>query len=74
MKTNKNYGKRVIEKARGVLLMLQQQAGNSVISVPVLLSLLMAILITPMLYSCAKMGAPDGGWYDETPPLRNQPI
>ena len=68
MKTNKNYGKRVIEKARGVLLMLQQQAGNSVISVPVLLSLLMAILITPMLYSCAKMGAPDGGWYDETPP------
>ena len=68
MKTNKNYGKRVIEKARGVLLMLKQQAGNSVISVPVLLSLLMAILITPMLYSCAKMGAPDGGWYDETPP------
>lgn len=68
MKTNKNYGKRVIEKARGVLLMLQQQAGSSVISVPVLLSLLMAILITPMLYSCAKMGAPDGGWYDETPP------
>ena len=68
MKTNKNYGKRVIEKARGVLLMLQQQAGNSVISVPVLLSLLMACLITPMLYSCAKMGAPDGGWYDETPP------
>ena len=68
MKTNKNYGKRVIEKARGVLLMLEQQAGNSVISVPVLLSLLMAILITPMLYSCARMGAPDGGWYDETPP------
>ncbi len=68
MKTNKNYDKRVIEKARGVLLMLQQQAGNSVISVPVLLSLLMAILITPMLYSCARMGAPDGGWYDETPP------
>ena len=68
MKTNKNYGKRVIEKARGVLLMLQQQAGSSVISVPVLLSLLMAILITPMLNSCAKMGAPDGGWYDETPP------
>lgn len=68
MKTNKNYGKRVIEKARGVLLMLQQQAGSSVISVPVLLSLLMACLITPMLYSCAKMGAPDGGWYDETPP------
>ena len=21
-----------------------------------------------MVYSCARMGSPDGGWYDETPP------
>ncbi|MBF1062468.1 MAG: Ig-like domain-containing protein [Prevotellaceae bacterium] len=51
-----------------MLLTLKQQARYDVISLPVLLSLLMACLITPMLYSCAKMGAPDGGWYDETPP------
>ncbi|MBF1078968.1 MAG: Ig-like domain-containing protein [Prevotellaceae bacterium] len=51
-----------------MLLTLKRQARYDVISLPVLLSLLMACLITPMLYSCAKMGAPDGGWYDETPP------
>ena len=26
----------------------------------------MAVLLT--LYACARMGSPDGGWYDETPP------
>lgn len=25
-------------------------------------------LLVLMLYSCARMGSPDGGWYDETPP------
>lgn len=25
-------------------------------------------LFTLLLFSCAKMGSPDGGWYDETPP------
>lgn len=68
MKTHKNYGKQAMRKARKMLLTLKQQARYDVISLPVLLSLLMACLITPMLYSCAKMGAPDGGWYDETPP------
>ena len=28
---------------------------------------LMAVLCF-VIYSCAKMGQPDGGWYDETPP------
>ena len=28
---------------------------------------LMAVLCC-VIYSCAKMGQPDGGWYDETPP------
>ena len=68
MKTHKNYGKQAMRKARKMLLTLKRQARYDVISLPVLLSLLMACLITPMLYSCAKMGAPDGGWYDETPP------
>lgn len=68
MKTHKNYGKQAMRKARKMLLTLKQQARYDVISLPVLLSLLIACLITPMLYSCAKMGAPDGGWYDETPP------
>lgn len=68
MKTHKNYGKQAIRRARKMLLTLKRQARYDVISLPVLLSLLMACLITPMLYSCAKMGAPDGGWYDETPP------
>lgn len=68
MKTHKNYGKQAMRRARKMLLTLKQQARYDVISLPVLLSLLMACLITPMLYSCAKMGAPDGGWYDETPP------
>ncbi len=27
-----------------------------------------ALLITVLLASCAKMGRPDGGWYDEDPP------
>ena len=57
-----------MRRARKMLLTLKRQARYDVISLPVLLSLLMACLITPMLYSCAKMGAPDGGWYDETPP------
>lgn len=68
MKTHKNYGKQAMRRARKMLLTLKRQARYDVISLPVLLSLLMACLITPMLYSCAKMGAPDGGWYDETPP------
>ena len=58
-----------IEKHRLRYLFGQKlQRVNDVISIPALLSLLMACLITPMLYSCAKMGSPDGGWYDETPP------
>ena len=68
MKTHKNYGKQAMRRVRKMLLTLKRQARYDVISLPVLLSLLMACLITPMLYSCAKMGAPDGGWYDETPP------
>lgn len=68
MKTHKNYGKQAMRRARKMLLTLKRQTRYDVISLPVLLSLLMACLITPMLYSCAKMGAPDGGWYDETPP------
>lgn len=28
----------------------------------------MAIALAAILYSCARMGSPDGGWYDETPP------
>ena len=68
MKTHKNYGKQAMRRARKMLITLKRQARYDVISLPVLLSLLMACLITPMLYSCAKMGAPDGGWYDETPP------
>lgn len=31
-------------------------------------SLLTLFIATLMLMSCAKMGSPDGGWYDETPP------
>ncbi len=29
---------------------------------------LAAITLTSALHSCARMGNPDGGWYDETPP------
>lgn len=32
------------------------------------LSLLLAVVIGGVLTSCARMGNPDGGWYDETPP------
>lgn len=32
------------------------------------ISLLTLFVATLMLMSCAKMGSPDGGWYDETPP------
>lgn len=32
------------------------------------LSLLLAVTIGGVLTSCARMGNPDGGWYDETPP------
>lgn len=31
-------------------------------------ALLAALLLLAAFYSCAKMGQPDGGWYDETPP------
>ena len=27
-----------------------------------------AAVMLQLLYSCARMGSPDGGWYDETPP------
>ena len=29
--------------------------------------LIIALIIT-MIASCARMGQPDGGWYDDTPP------
>ena len=32
------------------------------------LSLLLTVVIGGVLTSCARMGNPDGGWYDETPP------
>ena len=32
------------------------------------LSLLLTIIIGGVFTSCARMGNPDGGWYDETPP------
>ena len=32
------------------------------------LSLLLTVIIGGVLTSCARMGNPDGGWYDETPP------
>ena len=28
----------------------------------------LSLLSTAMITSCARMGSPDGGWYDETPP------
>ena len=31
-------------------------------------AILPLILLTLWLAGCAKMGQPDGGWYDETPP------
>ena len=58
----------VIKKVGGMLLTLKRLARRGGVSLPLLLSLLTACLTTPMLYSCARMGAPDGGWYDETPP------
>lgn len=30
--------------------------------------LLLAVVATAFLTACARMGQPDGGWYDETPP------
>ncbi len=33
-----------------------------------LLLLLVATVTAALLVSCARMGQPDGGWYDETPP------
>ena len=32
------------------------------------LSLLLTVVIGGVFTSCARMGTPDGGWYDETPP------
>lgn len=32
------------------------------------LSLLLTVIIGGVFTSCARMGNPDGGWYDETPP------
>lgn len=32
------------------------------------LSLLLTVIIGGVFTSCARMGTPDGGWYDETPP------
>ena len=29
---------------------------------------LLSLVLILMLVSCARMGRPDGGWYDETPP------
>lgn len=28
----------------------------------------LALLMVAVVASCARMGQPDGGWYDETPP------
>ena len=58
----------VIKKAGEMLLTLKRLARRGGRALPLLLSLLTACVTTPMLYSCARMGAPDGGWYDETPP------
>ena len=33
-----------------------------------LLACLVLLALTSLLSSCAKMGQPDGGWFDETPP------
>ena len=30
--------------------------------------LLFSLMLLLLLASCARMGRPDGGWYDETPP------
>ena len=30
--------------------------------------ILMCLLVA-MVVSCARMGQPDGGWYDDTPPV-----
>ena len=30
--------------------------------------LLFVCLVALLLFGCARMGNPDGGWYDETPP------
>ena len=68
MRKDKNHGMAVIKKAGGMLLTLRRLARRGGVSLLLLLSLLTACLTTPMLYSCARMGAPDGGWYDETPP------
>ena len=32
------------------------------------LTALFAVLLVVCLAACARMGNPDGGWYDETPP------
>lgn len=31
-------------------------------------SFLLVAVLSSVLFSCARMGSPDGGWYDETPP------
>ncbi|MCI6504033.1 MAG: Ig-like domain-containing protein [Prevotella sp.] len=33
-----------------------------------ILSLTLAIIMALVMTSCARMGSPDGGWFDETPP------
>ena len=37
-------------------------------SVAMLAPLGLALLMVAVVASCARMGQPDGGWYDETPP------
>lgn len=39
------------------------------------ISLLPALLLAPLIFSCASIGTPDGGKYDETPPsfIRSSP-
>ena len=37
-------------------------------SVAMLAPLGLALLLVAVVASCARMGQPDGGWYDETPP------
>ena len=34
-----------------------------------ILSLTLAIIMALVMTSCARMGSPDGGWFDETPLL-----
>ena len=32
------------------------------------MGLVLVLLLALLVASCARMGRPDGGWYDETPP------